>query len=67
MSIDLAVVFVCALLALFYGGVSILWVMKQPTGTARMGEIAHAIQEGAQAYLNRQYRKIDRHTMAPLG
>ena len=58
MSVDLAVVFVCALLALLYGGVSILWVMKQPTGTARMVEIAHAIQEGAQAYLNRQYRTI---------
>ncbi len=58
MSVDLAVVFVCALLALFYGGVSILWVMKQPTGTARMVEIAHAIQEGAKAYLNRQYRTI---------
>ncbi len=58
MSVDLAVVFVCALLALLYGGVSILWVMKQPTGTARMMEIAQAVQEGAKAYLNRQYRTI---------
>jgi len=58
MSVDLIAVFACAILALLYGGVSILWVMKQPTGTARMREIAQAIQEGAQAYLNRQYRAI---------
>ncbi len=58
MSVDLLVVFVCALLALVYGGSSIVWILKQPTGTARMMEIAQAVQEGAKAYLNRQYRTI---------
>ena len=58
MSVDLLVVFACAALALLYGGISIMWVLKQPTGTARMVEIAQAVQEGAQAYLNRQYRTI---------
>lgn len=48
----------CAVLALVYGAVSIQWVLKQPTGTDRMREIAGAIQEGASAYLNRQYKTI---------
>ncbi len=58
MSVDLVVVLGCAVLALLYGGVSIRWVLRQPTGTARMMEIAQAVQEGAKAYLNRQYRTI---------
>ncbi len=44
--------------ALVYSGVSARWVLAQPPGNARMLEIARAIQEGAQAFLNRQYTAI---------
>ena len=46
------------LLALFYAIYLIFWVLRQPEGNDRMKEIAKAIQEGAQAYLNRQYTII---------
>ncbi|HEV7464935.1 MAG TPA: sodium-translocating pyrophosphatase [Candidatus Dormibacteraeota bacterium] len=45
-------------LALLYAIYLIFWVLKQPEGNERMREIAQAIQEGAQAYLNRQYTII---------
>ncbi len=49
---------VCAVLALVYSLSSYQWVLAKPNGNARMQEIAAAIQEGASAYLNRQYRTI---------
>ena len=49
---------VAAVLALLYGVVSIKWILGLPTGNDRMREIAAAVQEGASAYLNRQYTTI---------
>ncbi len=48
----------CAILALIYGGLSVQWILAKPTGNDRMREIAAAVQEGAQAYLKRQYTTI---------
>ena len=46
------------LLAVVYGVVTAISVMSADAGTERMKEIAAAVQEGAGAYLNRQYRTI---------
>jgi K(+)-stimulated pyrophosphate-energized sodium pump len=45
-------------LALLYGAVTTQWLLSKSTGNDRMREIAAAIQEGAGAYLNRQYTTI---------
>ncbi|MCC6923378.1 MAG: sodium-translocating pyrophosphatase [Nitrosomonas sp.] len=47
-----------AILALVYSGIWIKGIFAQPTGNSRMQEIASAVQEGASAYLNRQYTTI---------
>jgi K(+)-stimulated pyrophosphate-energized sodium pump len=51
-------VIACGVLALLYGAYATRAVMAAPTGTDRMREIAAAVQEGARAYLNRQYTTI---------
>jgi len=48
----------CGLLAVLYGIVTTMQVMKAPAGNERMQDIAAAVQEGARAYLGRQYRTI---------
>ncbi|MHC2116554.1 sodium-translocating pyrophosphatase [Stenotrophomonas geniculata] len=48
----------CTILAILFGIVSARWILRQPTGNERMVAIATAIQEGARAYLNRQYLTI---------
>jgi K(+)-stimulated pyrophosphate-energized sodium pump len=58
MSGGLGFALLCAIAALLYGAVSIKWILGLPTGNDRMREIAAAVQEGAQAYLNRQYTTI---------
>jgi K(+)-stimulated pyrophosphate-energized sodium pump len=58
MSSGLIFALTCAGLALVYGAVSAKWILGKPTGNERMREIAAAVQEGASAYLNRQYTTI---------
>jgi K(+)-stimulated pyrophosphate-energized sodium pump len=48
----------CAAVGIGWGVALTLWVLRLPAGSERMQEIAHAIQEGASAYLRRQYLTI---------
>ena len=58
MYLEFSIVFFCSILSLIYGGYTINKILQSPEGSERMKEIALAIQEGAQAYLNRQYITI---------
>jgi K(+)-stimulated pyrophosphate-energized sodium pump len=49
---------ICGLIAVIYGVLLIRWLLKLPAGDEVMQRVAGAVQEGAKAYLNRQYRTI---------
>ena len=58
MPIALTFALACAVIAILYGLIASRWILTHPTGNDRMREIALAIQEGASAYLYKQYTVI---------
>jgi K(+)-stimulated pyrophosphate-energized sodium pump len=56
----------CALFGIAVGLYLTWWILKQPAGTQRMQEIARAVQEGAAAYLRRQYMTIGLVAVVPF-
>lgn len=58
LDVNLIIIFGTALLALLFAGFSVYRVLKREQGNQKMVEIAKAIQEGASAYLNRQYKIV---------
>ena len=58
MTFQFILVIACGLLAVGFGAYAAKIVLAAPAGTARMQEIAAAVQQGAKAYLNRQYTTI---------
>jgi K(+)-stimulated pyrophosphate-energized sodium pump len=65
---DHAVLFAlaCAGVAIVYGLYLTYWLLRQPAGNERMQEIARAVQEGAAAYLRKQYTTIAAVAVVPF-
>jgi K(+)-stimulated pyrophosphate-energized sodium pump len=57
---------VCSGVAIAYGIYLTVWLLRQPDGNERMREIARAVQEGAAAYLRRQYMTIALVSIVPF-
>jgi K(+)-stimulated pyrophosphate-energized sodium pump len=57
---------ICAAVAIAYGIGLTVWLLGRPEGNERMREIARAIQEGAAAYLRRQYMTIAAVSLVPF-
>ena len=55
---SVTIAIILGLVAVVYGALTSRWVLSQSAGNDKMKEIAAAIQEGAQAYLKRQYTAI---------
>ena len=49
---------ICGAVGVAYGLFTTTWVLKQDAGNPRMQEISAAIREGANAFLNRQYKTV---------
>jgi K(+)-stimulated pyrophosphate-energized sodium pump len=66
--VDHAVLFalVCAGVAILYGLYLTWWLLEQPAGNERMREISRAVQEGAGAYLRKQYTTIAAVAVVPF-
>ncbi len=58
MSVELMFALAAGIAAVVYGVISIKWIMSHSPGSDTMLEIAQAVQDGAEAYLNRQYKTI---------
>jgi K(+)-stimulated pyrophosphate-energized sodium pump len=61
-----ALALICASIGVGFGLYFTLWLLRQPAGSERMQEIARAIQEGAAAYLRRQYLTIAAVAVVPF-
>src|SRR3989337_2653459 len=66
--VDHAVLFalLCGCVAILYGLYLTWWLLRQPAGNERMQEISRAVQEGAAAYLRKQYTTIAAVAVVPL-
>ena len=58
MAIEFYLILICSIISLLYGAFACKTILSAPEGSDKMKDIAKAIQEGAQAYLNRQYGTI---------
>jgi len=58
MSAEIIIPIIVSICAIVYGAYLISWIVRQPAGDEKMKSIALAIQQGARAYLNRQYTTV---------